>query len=467
MKKAVFAYSLMLMCTAYAGAQSRLSLYEEFTGEQCSACAIANPGLQSLLAINSRVLYITYPSPFPAAGPIYNTFTPVSNARAAYYGITTAPQGRLDGTGVGSGSASPITGHVANLTQADLNAAPAASTPFTLNVSHSWSVTGDSLVATITVKTPAAYTAPAGASLVLRLALVENLHYGAAPGVNGEQDFPNVVRDLLPTPAGTALPLNWTMGQTNTYTIVNRVAKYVDKNNANLIAFIQNDANKYVMQAAPSTPLTISMDAGTIGVTPAGRLRCAASGATVNAYATLRNAGTTVLTSARIYYHTDVSPLVSFVNWTGSLAPGATTLVALGALSIPGGTHIITDSVLLPNGAIDINPGNGVSTGSVSVYGTSPNNLPLVTGFESGIVPAGWVLYDADSNGRNFSVSKNIFGPAAGFGGSTWFLVHNNYFVPKGETNYAILPAAKIASGTALASPMRTRNTRARMTCWT
>ncbi len=450
MKKGIL-LSLLLCGAIVAGSQSRLSLYEAFTGEQCSACAIANPGLQALIALNSRVLLLTYPSPFPAAGPVYNTYTPTSNARAAYYGITTAPQGRLDGTGLGSGTTSSIAGHVANLTQNDLNAAPQVSTPFTLNISHSWSVTGDSVIATITVKTPAGYTAPSGASLALRVALVENLHYGAAPGLNGEQDFPNVVREMFPTPAGTALPVNWTMGQTNTYTIVNRVARYVDKSNANLIAFIQNDASKYVMQAAPSTPLTIPLDAATIGVTPSARLRCVAGSTSVNASATLRNAGTTTLTSARIYYHTDASPFVQFVAWTGSLAPNGTTLVPLGTLSIPNGTHIITDSVVLPNGGIDINPGNGVGTGSVSVYSTTPANLPLVTGFESGTVPAGWILYDADSNGRNFGVAKNIFGPAAGFMGSTWYLVHNNYFVAKGETNYAILPAAKLGPGVTLA----------------
>src|SRR5436305_6813998 len=94
---------LLSILTYNAGAQTRLSLYEEFTGEHCVPCATANPGLQSLIAGNaSKVLLLTYPSPFPVGGPIYNTYVSVINARLLYYGITTAPQGRLDGTKTGT-----------------------------------------------------------------------------------------------------------------------------------------------------------------------------------------------------------------------------------------------------------------------------------------------------------------------------------------------------------------------------
>lgn len=432
-----------------AGAQTRLSLYEEFTGEHCVPCATANPGLQSLIGANaSKILLLTYPSPFPAGGSLYTTYTPVVNARLAYYGVSTAPQGRLDGTMLGTGTSNAIAGHVANLTQSDITAASATASPFNMSISHVWSVTGDSVTATVVVTAPAAYT-PAGASLKLRVALVEHLQFGAAPGINGEQDFPNVVRDMYPSAAGTAISGTWTMGQSVTYTVTNKVARYIDKSNTTLVAFIQNDVDRSVLQAAVSAPVAIRLDAATTGVRPASRLQCVTGTASVSSYATLRNAGTDTLRSARIYYHRDASSVLSLVNWTGSLAPGATTIVALNAVGIAGGNHYIMDSVVMPNGVIDINPGNGVGTGNVSVYNTTPVAPPILTGFEglNGAIPTGWILYDADSNGRNFTVSKNLFGPAAGFGGSTWFLLHNNYFVPAGETNYAILPANRFPGG--------------------
>jgi hypothetical protein len=295
------------------------------------------------------------------------------------------------------------------------------------------------------VTAPAAY-APVGASLKLRVALIEHLTYGTAPGVNGEQDFPNVVRDMYPSAAGTVIPTTWTMGQNSSYTIINKVARYVDKSNATVVAWIQNDADKTILQAAVSAPVTIARDVATTGVRPAVRLQCVAGSALVLSSALIRNAGTDTLKSARIYYHNDVGGVVGVLNWTGSLATGAATYVALGAVSVPNGNHFIIDSVALPNGTLDINAGNSIGSGSVSVYNTTQARLALVTGFEGGgAIPNGWILYDADSNGRNFTVAKNVLGTAAiGYGGSTYFLLHNNYYVPSGETNYAILPAADI-----------------------
>jgi hypothetical protein len=428
-------------------AQTRLSLFEEFTGEHSVPSAIANPGLQSLIANNgSRVMLITYPAPIPAGGPVYNTYTVISNARIAYYGIATVPQGRLDGTKTGSGTSNTTTGHVSNFTQADIDTATGKAAPFNLTIAHTWSVTGDSVTANITVTAPAAYS-PAGASLKLRLALIEHLNYSIAPGINGERDFPNVVRDMFPSAAGTTISSSWAMGQTTTFTITNRVARYIDKSNATLIAWIQNDADRSILQAAVSAPVSIANDAATTGVYPTARLQCVPGNASTGSYATLHNAGTSTLTSARIYYHSDVSTAPASVTWTGSLASGATTRVALSAVSIPSGNHYIVDSVALPNGVPDINGGNNLGSGSVSIYTTNRINLPIVNGFElGGAIPTGWILYDADSNGRNFTVSKNIFGGNAGYGGSTWFLLHNNYYVPAGETNYAILPAANLPS---------------------
>lgn len=464
MKKQLLLSLLLSGIFVGAHAQTRLSLFEEFTGEHSVPSAIANPGLQSLVANNaSKALLITYPTPIPAGGPIYNTYTAVSNARIAYYGITTVPQGILDGTKTGSGTNNPAVGHVSNFTQADIDSASGKAAPFNLSISHAWSVTGDSVIATITVTAPAVYT-PVGANLKLRLALIEHLQYSIAPGINGERDFPNVVRDMFPSAAGTSIISSWTMGQSNTYTITNRVARYIDKSNATLVAWIQNDADRSILQSAVSAPVSIANDAAATGVYPTLRLQCVPANASAASYALLHNAGTAVLTSARIYYHSDVSSTPVTTTWTGSLVPGATTRVALNALSIPGGNHYIIDSVALPNGVLDINSGNNISSGSVSVYSTNRINLPIVQGFElGGAIPTGWILYDADSNGRNFTVSKNIFGANVGFTGSTWFLMHNNYYVPAGETNYAILPAANLPSDPVLSfayahAPYNTEN---------
>jgi len=429
-------------------AQTRYSLYEEFTGEQSFPCTAVNPGFQALMAANtSKAIQIAYPSPFPIAGPIYSGYKTISDARISYYSISTAPIGRLNGTKTGSGTVSPIVGNAANLTQADINSEFASSAPFNLSASHSWNSTGDSISVQITINTPAAY-APAGAVFRLRIALIEHLHYHIPPGINGEQDFPNVVREMYPNAGGTIINSVWTLGQSTTFTVKGLVPRFVNKETANIVAWIQNDADKSIQQVAVSNIVPITVDAAAAAMKPIARLQCAAGSAMISSTATLRNAGTSALTSARIYYYADGGAL-NLYTWSGSLAPGASTVIPLPAISVSAGNHTITDSIVAPNGGTDINLGNNIAQGPVSIFNTSKNNLPIANGFEfaAGAIPAGWILYDADSNGRNFVITKNIFGGNAGFGNSTYFLLHNNYYVPSGETNYAILPMANLPVG--------------------
>src|SRR4051812_9651827 len=128
---------LLLLLSAQLQAQTRLSLYEEFSGENCSPCAAANTGLWSLLNANtSSVIGIMYPEAIPSAGPIYSTYRIVSDARLLYYGVSAAPRGVLNGTNQGTGTAMPNTGHVSNLTQSDIYTESGNPTPFTLAVTH-------------------------------------------------------------------------------------------------------------------------------------------------------------------------------------------------------------------------------------------------------------------------------------------------------------------------------------------
>ncbi|MEO6832620.1 MAG: choice-of-anchor J domain-containing protein [Chitinophagaceae bacterium] len=437
-----------LVLSIHSSAQTRLSLYEEFTGEQCFPCAIANPGLQSLLAANaSKVVLLNYPSPVPVAGQLYNVYKNNSNARISYYGINDAPLGRLNGYKFGSGGNSSIAGNVSNLAQADIDSQYARPSPFNLSVSHSWSAGGDSIFIQLTISTPVAY-APPGATFRLRLALVNDLNFVLPPGINGEKSFPNVVQEMYPNPGGTILSGSWAASQSATFTVKGIVPKITDKQSAVIVAWIQNDADKTVQQVAVSNKMPIAIDAAITAAQPISKLQCAFGQASVPSATVLRNTGTVNLTSARIFYHADGGPL-SYYDWTGTLAPNSATTILLPAINVGGGNRFITDSVVSPNGVPDINMANNVASGVVNVYNTATVNLPVANGFEglAGATPSGWLLYDADSNGRNFQITRNVFGGNAGFGNSTYFLLHNNYYVPSGETNFAILPSAKLPNG--------------------
>ena len=445
MRKLVLTTALAALSSASIHAQNRLALYEEFSGENCAPCAASNPGLNTLLAANaSKVLLIKYQSPIPSAGPIYNAYTTVTNARLTYYNVPFAPYGRLDGTGLGTGTAaSSSPGHIANLLQADINNASSLTAPFSATVAHQWIANGDSVQATINLSALQAY-APAGANLKLRVALIEHLRYATAPGTNGETEFHNVVREMYPNAAGTQLANAWTSGQTQTITLKGRVPSYVDKAAANetrLVVWIQNDTDKSIPFAVPSTYVAVPLDMGATQVSIPSALTCAAGSASVTPSVVLKNTGTTTVTTARIYYKVDTNTWRTY-NWTGSLAANATTTVTMPVLNVSPGSHVLADSVALPNGAIDVNGGNNKATANMVVYNSAGVVLPVSTGFENaGALPTDWVLYDANTNGRNWLLTRSTT-TTIGHNNSTYLLYHNNFDYPSGEANYAILPAA-------------------------
>ncbi|MBS1644270.1 MAG: T9SS type A sorting domain-containing protein [Bacteroidetes bacterium] len=438
----------LLISTLKLAAQTRLSLYEEFSGEQCFPCAVANPGLQSLVNSNaSNVVLLSYPVAKPLAGPLYNNYKNLSNARVAYYSIHDAPVGRLNGIKLGSGSSSAIAGHVSNLTQSDLDSQKANAPAFTLSLSHTWSSDGDSIFIQMNVAAVAAFAQP-GAALRLRLALVNDLSFTTAPGINGERDFPNVVQEMYPNPNGTILNNIWAASQSTSFTVSGKVAGLIDKQTARVVAWLQNDADKSVLQVAVSSASPMALDAAITAARPIQKLQCGLNQASIPSATVLRNAGTVPLTSARIFYHGYGGPS-AYYDWTGTLAPGSATTILLPPVMVGTGNQLLTDSVTAPNGKKDYNAANNVVSSMINVYNTAIDKLPVANGFEGlyGATPAGWLLYDADSNGRNFQISRNIFGGNAGYGNSTYFLLHNNYYVPSGETNLAILPAAKLPDG--------------------
>jgi hypothetical protein len=445
MKKLVLASALVAISGSALHAQNRLALYEEFSGENCAPCAASNPALNVLLGNNtSKVLLIKYQSPIPSAGPIYNAYTTVTQARLSYYSVPFAPYGRLDGTGLGSGTAAPSSpGHIANLLQADINNASSLTAPFSATVAHQWIANGDSVQATINLSALSAY-APAGANLKLRVALIEHLRYAVAPGTNGETEFHNVVREMYPNAAGTQLPNSWTAGQTQTITLKGRVPSYVDKAAANetrLVVWIQNDTNKSISFAIPTNYVAVPLDMGATQVSLPSALTCASGSAAVTPSLTLKNTGTTTVTSARVYYKVDNNSWRTY-NWTGSLAANATTVVTMPNVNVAPGSHVLADSVALPNGTIDLNGGNNKVTANIVVYNSAGVTLPLSTDFETGgTLPTNWVLYDANTNGRNWVLTRSSTANI-GHNASTYLLYHNNFDYPSGEANYAILPAA-------------------------
>jgi hypothetical protein len=81
---------------------------------------------------------------------------------------------------------------------------------------------------------------------------------------------------------------------------------------------------------------------------------------------TIKNAGTTTLTSMAITYSVDnVSPQV--YNWTGSLAQNATAIINISSMTATPGAHTFYAAITGVNGAADQNAANNASTAAFTI----------------------------------------------------------------------------------------------------
>ena len=102
---------------------------------------------------------------------------------------------------------------------------------------------------------------------------------------------------------------------------------------------------------------------------------------------TLRNAGTTTLTSATISYYLNSNTASTF-NWNGSLTSGQTINITLSPLTAAAGNNTFYANVSSPNGLTDQNLAND---SAISVFSV-PFATPLTEGFETSVPPPAWTI---------------------------------------------------------------------------
>lgn len=133
---------------------------------------------------------------------------------------------------------------------------------------------------------------------------------------------------------------------------------------------------------------------------------------------TVVNSGSVTLTSVRILYKMDATATQT-LNWSGSLASGASTVVTLNAYTgLTTAAHTFSVWTTLPNNGTDQNTTNDSKSSTFTVTsGGATTGLPFTEGFESGATPpAGWTIVKANTIDAavSWSVIANSTGITAG-----------------------------------------------------
>jgi hypothetical protein len=425
-KLSILAFALL--CTFGVSAQhKRRVLIEEFTNASCGPCASQNPGFNAVVAANMQYLTpIKWQTNWPGTDPM-NAQTQADVApRVTYYAVNGVPNGRQNGTL----EVFPLS----NMTNASIQTAYNTLTPVTIAVNHSLNATYDSVFINVAVTSDAALTG----ALRLRVVVIEDeIIFESAPGSNGEKDFYQIMRKTLPSTTGTTTG-NFAAGETKNYAFKWKLANFYDINQMSVAAFLQNDDTKEVFQSNRSEPLTPAVPG--LGATVASQnvFACVAG---FSPSFTLENTGNATLTNALLRYRNGAGAWQD-LNWTGSLAPGASEDIQLTDIVInAAGTVNIEVAVISSNLGIQTNLVGGTSTIKVTAALGAAQPLPFSNVFQSAAFPpTGWSSINAGANGWKLATNAGA--------ASSRSARCNMYDIPKGANTYLHTPKIDLSTAT-------------------
>lgn len=217
--------------------RERTVLWEQFTNVSCGYCPDDN--LRVIDLVNNiypeQVYAISYHVSWPSSSDPFYVYNPTDNTtRKSYYNVSGVPTSKCDGI------LSPSSGSYSSM-EAAVDERLAIPSSIELNVEYD-----------NTYKVKVDYTVVGSiedGNYKLHLVVIENdIHYDSPPGSNGEKDFEFVMRRMYPDANGTSIDLytgahNWLYYDIDVDQVWN-----ID--NIKIIAFIQNNVDREVMQAA-------------------------------------------------------------------------------------------------------------------------------------------------------------------------------------------------------------------------
>ncbi len=229
----VSGFSVKLMAQA-----KKYVIFEHFTQASCGPCAQQNPAMQATLNANvGRVHHISYHTSWPGYDPM-NLYNPTQVAdRVNYYGVSGVP----DVVGLGNKYHGSPTG----VTQTLIDNLASDAAPIRVLLSE----TSTGTVRTVKVKVFTVGTVPTG-NYKVRVAVLEKMiNYATPPGSNGEKNFPDVFRKMVPGTSGDGYtPAALGDSVTFTYTYNLDLATW-DTTRIYTCAFIQNDLTKEIINS--------------------------------------------------------------------------------------------------------------------------------------------------------------------------------------------------------------------------
>lgn len=416
--KKLFTFFLALGVSLTASSQSqRLVLIEEGSNASCGPCATQNPAFHTLLEANlTKAVSLKYQWYFPGFDPMHNHNPDESDGRFnGYYNQNGVPTAMIDGV-VPDGDNDPnfnvqwYEGAPGGFSQAMIDARYANPAQFDIDLSYTIAPER------ITVNATATCTEQVSGNLKLRIAVIEkHISFDSAPGSNGETDFYNIMKKFLPNMGGVAMSGEYMPGETFSTEQSWELANIYDIDEVAVVAFIQDDNDKSVKQAAIAQDVPVepeyNLDAVASSILGVDGFTCEGN---INPQVVIQNYGATALTSLNIDY--EINGTSGSIPWSGNLAFYETASVDLGTIEFtPDNDNVLNITTSNPNGSMDENPSN--NSVDVSVQTAELASLQITVEVKTDYYPGETSWEIRDDNNTVVAEASYQAGTADQFGG--------------------------------------------------
>jgi hypothetical protein len=373
-----------------SGQTQRLILIEEATNASCGPCAAQNPAFDVLLNQNrDKLTAIKYHWYFPGYDPMHNHNTVENLARVAYYGINGVPTAMIDGV-IENRSGFSYPGSPAGYNQTIINEYAAVTSPFEIDMYHRLSVNEDSIFVTMRIRAAENVSGSFKAQIVV---IEKHINFATPPGSNGEKNFSDVMKKMLPDHLGTNLPNSWQSGD---YMIIShswKLQNIYNMDELGVVGFIQNTINKSIKQAANSSNEMFApyydTDASLIKISNLSETNCMGK---IIPKIVLANFGQNPLTSVDIIYHVNGQNPENY-NWTGNLAYLASEEITLPEIGFT--VNAANEAVVYlsnPNGTVDQFLQNDTISKTFNAAVVTPNAVKLMLKLDTNPQETTWEI---------------------------------------------------------------------------
>jgi len=426
MKKTLLLSLLLAMAAGVFAQTQRMVLLEHFTQASCPPCATYNPLVKQYFDnTTTNATAIKYQTSWPGTDPM-NAHNPADvQARVTYYGVSGVPNVVIDGNYAQGNPGTLFAGGQSS----GMDTRATVASDFDITVTHQFTGSAVNVTAVIT-----ATNAVTNANLKAHVVVVEKeIIFANPPGSNGETEFYNVMKAMLPTSAGTDLGDVWSNGTTEVLQESWTAANVYDVSQLAAIVFVQDDVTKEIMQTNISEVMTstINQDAGIASANPSGSAYETVICNTSNQpQITLTNYGNTALTSADINY--SINGTQATYNWTGNIGTFGSEVVSLPAIAYTpsaAGFNQFAAQVTNPNGGADDYPSNDNKSGFFDYVAYSD-----VTEYKSALtLTINTDQYGGETSWEFVDAGGNVLaaGPSQAYGNSQTYT--ENVTLPDGE----------------------------------